>query len=126
MNNKIVLSRGIAASISLIYFIFSIVLVTTIYYLAPAMGLTFVDFYKSFGASLPAPTLIILKIYGFSYILCFVMLILSVRLFLHNEKSGVNTKSFVFLNISLLICIIWFALAIFSLQIPIQQMSVMK
>ncbi len=82
MNNKIVLSRSIAASIPLVYFTFSIVLVTTIYYLAPVVELTFVGLYKIFDASLPAVTLIILKVYGFSYILCFVMLILSVRLFI--------------------------------------------
>ena len=126
MNNKVVLSRSIAASISLIYFLFSVVLITTIYYLVPNMSLIFVDFYKIFGADLPSPTLLVLNLYDSSYILCIIMLFFSIRFYIYNEKSGVDIKSFVFLNISLLVCIVWFALVIFALQIPIQQMASIK
>ena len=126
MNNKVVLSRSIAASISLIYFLFSVVLITTIYYLVPNMSLIFVDFYKIFGADLPSPTLLVLNLYDSSYILCIIMLFFSIRFYMRNEKSGINIKSFVFLNISLLVCIVWFALVIFALQIPIQQMASIK
>lgn len=126
MNNKIILSRKFAASISLAYFLFSVVLITAIYYVAPLIILNWYSFFERIGADIPWLTYFVLHKYSSSYILNIAILYFSARFYMHNEKSGVNIKSFVFLNISLLVCIVWFALVIFALQIPIQQMANIK
>ena len=126
MNNKVVLPRSFAISISLVYFIFTAVVVTAIYFFSPLIILNWYSLFERIGAEIPSITYFVLHYYSNSYILSIVTLFFSIRFYLRNEKEGVNIKSFVFLNFSLIVNIIWLALVIYSLQIPIQQMATVR
>ena len=126
MNNKMVLPTPFAASISLFYILISCVLIGSIYYLVPVMSQTFVGLYKSFGADLPSLTLLAFNFYDFSFVFVLFVLFLASLFFIKNLKAGLSIKTFIYLNISLLICIAWYGLVLFALQIPIYQMSLLQ
>lgn len=123
MNDKIALPNNIAASISLLYFLISVVVITAIYYVAPLIILNWYSFYERIGADIPSLTYFILYKYNYSYVLCLFVLFFSSRFYIQNEKSGVNIKPLIWLNALLLLCVSWFALVVFALQIPIQHMA---
>ena len=126
MNNKMVLPTAFAASISLLYICISCVLIGSIYYLVPVMSQTFVGFYKSIGADLPSLTLLVLNFFEFSYNFVLFVLFFAVLFYFKNLKLALSIKTFIYLNISLLICIAWYGLVLFALQIPIYQMSILQ
>lgn len=99
MRKKNSVSRAFIVFISALYFVFSLVLVLAIYYIAPIVILNWFGFFERIGAEIPWITHFFLHKYDDSYILTLITLFISIRFYIVSQEDDVNIKYLMYSNV---------------------------